>query len=411
VRNNPERLAWSILLVASGLCGLLAVGGPLGVRAAVRAATTQQEVTLEVQRGTLRVALEGLGDPIAADHTRHEIPDETVVGTGEGQGRLVARKPGDAGPVVAWIQLYESTEVVLHRARSPLFEVSDLPHEVVLEVTGGRVVVAVVDEDGRPSAAEVRTPHGVATMGQGSYEVVVGEIETEIRVRRGWAEVFEKLVAEGQRIVLREGTIAEVLPAVGNLVFNGGFSEGLEGWTTHTSGQDALQPLPEIEVETVEGTQVVRFHSIAGNAAKAGITQVVDEYIGNETSLELRVDLLIESHTLPVCGTLGSECPVMVRLEYTDGQGVEREWQQGFYSVPNPPGAPEPNPAFCITCSEPFEHDQIPAATWHSFLSGNLIILLSQSNRPPINIRAVTIYASGHAFDTLVAEVELLRGN
>jgi hypothetical protein len=409
MRRNPERLAWLVLLVSSSLCVVLAIGGPLGVRAAVRAATTQQDVTLEVQRGTLRVRLEGLGEWIAVDQAREGILDRTVVGTGEGQGRLVVRAPGESGAVVAWIQLYEATEVVLARARSPIFEISDLPHRVVLEVSTGRVLVSVAGENGRASEAEVHTPHGAATMGEGSYEIVVDEVDTKMTVRRGWAEVSDRLVAEGQRVVIDDQMIAEVLPAVENLMVNGDFSQGLEGWTTFTDREDPQQPLPEIAIESVEGLQAVSFRRTGMNAAEAGITQVVDEYVGGEQFLELRVNLMIESHSLPVCGSVGSECPVMVRIEYIDGQGGQRQWLQGFYSLANPPGME--NPMVCTTCSEPFRHIHIPTATWHSFLSGNLILLLGQDGQPPITIREITIYASGHEFDALVTGVELLPGD
>jgi hypothetical protein len=409
MKKNPERIAWSVLLVSSTLCALLAVGGPLGARAAIRAATTQQDVTLEVQHGILGVTIGGLGEAIAVDRTRDDIPDRTIIGTGDGQGRLVVRTPDEDSEVVAWIQLYDNTEVVLGRARSPMFDVSDLPHQILLEVADGRVLVRVINEASRPSTAEVRTPHGVATMSEGSYEVVVDDVDTEVTVRQGWAEVSSRVVGEGQRVVIDNDLIAEVLPAVENLLLNGDFSQGLAGWATQVERQDEQQPLPEIGVETIEGLQAVSLRRTGENAAAAGITQVIDEYVGGRQEfLELRIDLMIESHSLPVCGSLGTECPVMVRVEYVDGSGGQRQWQQGFYTLPNPPGMD--NPTVCTTCSEPFEHIQVPANTWHSFLSGNLMLLLSQDGRPPINIKAITIYASGHAFEALVTGVELLPG-
>ena len=118
---------------------------------------------------------------------------------------------------------------------------------------------------------------------------------------------------------------------------------------------------------------------------------------------------MIEYHNLPVCGSLGSECPVIVQIDYVDGEGGDREWQEGFYSVVNPPGIE--NPDVCWHCSETFRRTHIPGNTWYAYLSGNLILLLSRNGLPPQTIKEIAIYASGHEFDALVTDVELLVGS
>ncbi|MBE9508889.1 MAG: hypothetical protein IMY86_12685, partial [Chloroflexi bacterium] len=124
-------------------------------------------------------------------------------------------------------------------------------------------------------------------------------------------------------------------------------------------------------------------------------------------SLRLHLAVHIVEHSIPVCGEKGSECPVMVRVVYEDANGAEQEWLQGFYSQPNT-GASE-NPLVCVTCSTKNPHIQVREDTWYPYLSPNLIPQLSsQDGEPPTMIKSITIYASGHAFHSMITELELI---
>jgi len=83
-----------------------------------------------------------------------------------------------------------------------------------------------------------------------------------------------------------------------------------------------------------------------------------------------------------------------VRIDYKDIYGNDRVWYHGFFSL------------------DPAENDflypwdeQVPLRTWVTFDSGNLVEVFDE---PPAVITGLTIYASGHSFDALVTEVELL---
>ena len=124
------------------------------------------------------------------------------------------------------------------------------------------------------------------------------------------------------------------------------------------------------------------------------------------TSLELHVLLQIKDQNVPMCGTLGSECPVMVRIDYQDAQGADNEWLQGFYWLADTttPG----NPSVCVTCNTRNPHIQVRRDIWYSYLSPNLVPLLSHDGQPPTMIESITVYASGHTYHAMVDEVELI---
>ena len=50
--------------------------------------------------------------------------------------------------------------------------------------------------------------------------------------------------------------------------------------------------------------------------------------------------------------------------------------------------------------------EQVQPGNWQTYDSGNLMEELTDT--PPAIIKSLTIYASGHSFDAMVTEVDLL---
>ncbi|MFQ6100629.1 MAG: FecR domain-containing protein [Anaerolineae bacterium] len=399
MRNNPERLAWVVLLISFFTCVGLAVFVPLGTRWYVLNARIGQDVTLEIQRGPLRVTLAGRGAPVAIDEERNDIPQRTIVATDATAGRLVMHALQTDSPVVATIQLYDDTEVVLSSARSPRFPASHLPHEVVLEIRAGRVRINVSETEDRLTVAEVHTPHGAATFTEGSYEVKVNGTTMEVIVRDGQAGVVnntEHVVPLGpeERAIIDGERIVGPLPAERNLLVDGDFRQSLEeGWQPYD--KDVQQePAGTVEVITLEGRPAAWFHREGIGHVEVGIRQEINYDVRDFMSLALRLSVQVRGQSLPGCGSLGSECPIIVRIDYEDIHGTDREWYHGFYSVERA----------ATDWLNPWD-EQVPFQTWYAYDSGNLVEALQE---PPALIKAVTIYASGHSFDALVTEVELL---
>jgi len=414
MRNNPERLAWVVLLLSFFTCVSLAVGVPLSVRHYILYACVEQDVTLEVQRPPLSVTLPGRDLPISVADRMDNIREHTTVATDATAGRLVMHAPQVDSPIVAAVQLYDNTEVVLSSARSPRFLASSLPHQVALEVRGGRVRIGVSGTDDRPTTVGVHTSHGTVTLAEGTYWVSVNALATEITVRDGHASASNSAgqsvsLGPAERVIIEgNNQILGPLSAARNLVVNSDFALPLdEGWSSYSKDiQIADQPGGQVQSTEIEGRPVIVIEREGEGHAETGVTQRLDTDIRDFSFLQLHLLLYIEEHNVPVCGSLGSECPVMVRIDYKDADGGDRQWIQGFYSRPDP--NPDGNSLFCVTCSTHNEHIKVPEDTWYPYDSDNLIPLLSQGGKAPTLIKSITVNASGHTYKVFIAEVELI---
>jgi hypothetical protein len=290
---------------------------------------------------------------------------------------------------------------MLTAARSPRFSVSQLPHQVALEVLTGRVRINVADTDDRPTTAEVQTPHAVVILTEGSYEVKVSA-NTEVTVRNGQAQVRveqqETSLEPNQRVVVSDGKIGESLPAGRNLIANGDFEANLQNWTTYSRQADDKQPSGNIGIVANEGRRVVDFYRDGSNHAEVGIRQEINYDVRDFSALELHLAVRIIFEDIGGfggCGSLGSECPIIARIEYRDIYGSESESLHGFYIG-------EPQDGWLT-----YEWaDTVQEGTWQTYDSGNLMEELADT--PPALIKSLTIYASGHSFHAMVTEVELL---
>ncbi|HDD25153.1 MAG TPA: hypothetical protein ENF52_06935 [Chloroflexi bacterium] len=418
MRENPERLAWFVLLTSFFICIGLAVAIPLGIRHYIYYSQVKQPVRVEVQQPTLSITLAGRGLPLSVHDTYDDLPDGSIVQTGGAVGHLVTYFPhqDEQGNriVAVTIQLYENSGVVFESARSPRFSVSTMPHTVSLKVTKGRVRISISKGTDRPTTVHLRTDHATVTLSEGTYWITVDPSRTEITVRYGQAQI--RPIADDQilsldrseRAIVETHRIVGPLSSARDLIQNGDFTLPLEeGWQKYNRDiQIPGEPEGEVTLTEVNGRTSVLITRQGMGHLETGITQEINTYIRDFSFLQLHLLLNVIGHNVPVCGSLGSECPIMVRIDYRDADGNERQWLQGFYTLPDP--ATPGNPSFCVTCNIRNEHIQVPANTWYSYDSENLIPALSHDGQGPTLIKSITIYASGHSYQSAIAEVELI---
>lgn len=406
--RNRERLAWIILLVSFTLCVSLAVGVPLGIRQFLRTATRAQPTLLQPLHGTPSLQRGGRGEFIALQTSTWDVPAGSFLVTDSAaQALLTFYAPASGSETVATVQVYGDTRLRIQSARSPRFGLSSLPHRVGLQVESGRVRINVSPAGGRETAAQLHTPHLTAGLTAGSYEARVYGHLTEFIVREGYAEVVSAgghsvSLNNNQRTIARAGPAPlEALPTARNLLVNGDFRQPLEvGWETYTIEAGTV-PTPTypitvpatVQTTTVAGRSAVRFFREGIGHAEVGIRQTLNHNVRDLASLVLHLNVMVQGQSLPGCGSRGSECPIIVRIDYQDVFGGDQTWYHGFFSSPR-----------AETDLLYWWSDQIPWRTWVSYDSENLM----QSGAPPAVIKSVTIYASGHSFDALVTEVELL---
>jgi len=409
MRSSPEKLAWVVLLGSFFVCVAMAVMTPLSARWYVRNATATQDMSLQIHRGPLSVVRGGRGRPVSyADDTDEVLEGSRITAPNGGSGQILIQPADGGGPApIATVQLYDETELVLASARSPRFGSSPLPHHVNLEMETGRVRINVFGRSGRPTLVDVETAHGSVTLREGSYEVKINSV-TEATVRYGEAELTNQAgdrltLGPRERSLMGTQVIDGPLPAARNLVENGSFQEPLEeGWETYTEQADPTQPSGRVEITVAtmgnEERRVAEFYRNAVNHAEVGIRQEIGYDVRDFSSVELYMAVRIVSENilgLGGCGSMGSECPIIVRLDYKDIHGNDHDWVHGLYIGDPADGWPIHG-----------WHERVEPGVWQPYSTGNLMEALSEM--PPALIKSVRIYASGHSFHAQVTEVELL---
>ncbi|MBP7688622.1 MAG: hypothetical protein KA765_11965 [Thermoflexales bacterium] len=406
MRRNPERLAWTVLLVSLLICIGLTVAVPLSIRSFINDSTDVASITLEVQQGTVLVRRAGLDEPIGVTTGLANIPEGSSIRADENvQALLTIRATGDQTTLLT-VQIYGSTNLGILRARSPRFTQSGLPHQVQLGVEGGRVRLSVAGALERPIECELVTPQATAQLQDGTYAVDVTNDEAQVTVREGSATVNAQgsSLALGplQRTVVKlDSRPAGILSPERNLVINGNFRLPLDGtWETSHDLQQPTESPGDVTIVTDGSRRVALFQREGLYHAETALRQAINKDVRDFRALKLHFVVKVISHDVFVCGQAGSECPMMVRLDYKDDNGTDRSYLQGFYSQLDPNGV---NPNYNTTSGARVEHIRVPRNFSFTYDSGDLMPTLK-----PSQITAITFYASGHSYSASIAEVELL---
>lgn len=414
MRQNPQRLAWTVLLAAFAVCCTLAIGAPLAVRWYADTAERPQIVRLEVNSGTVLVSRPGRDSPDGITRRLDDVPEGSQIVTDDiSQGTVTFYAP-DGLTALGALQAYGDVQAGLTLVRSPRFASSRQPNRMLIDLSSGRARVSVLAGSPRGVVMTLRTPQGLVILDQpGSYSVEISDGETQVTVREGVANVVGagSLVTldPKQRTVVAAGQPpAGVLPAERNLIRNGDFGAPVESaWQVFQNRAIEADSLGLVDQSVTDGRSAVHFVRLGVNWGETGIRQEINRDVRDYSNLRLHMAVRIVDHSLPICGSLGSECPIMAKIEYQDRNGKPHEWVQGFYVRSDVNSSSSPNR--CVTCSSPSgPHTLVPPGTWYLYDSPNLIQLFSQVGAAPASITAISIYAQGHQYESLVSEAELL---
>lgn len=401
-RENPTRVAWLILSVNLLACCLLAVLAPLAVRSFLLHATRTDSVFVEATDGTVQLLPSGAGDPRAVTERRLVDEGSRLVTDPTARALLTVSEDEDGERVLATVQLWQDTSVAISRARTPRFGLSEDPHRLVLDLEKGRVFVATQQNDDRSVDVRLATPQAEIEFGIGTYDVIIGGEETQVRVRAGEAGVRAAgravTASGGQRVSVVAGMPPdEPVPDTVNLVLNGSFEGSLAPLWSQFGEVKQGHPAGKVVIIEDEQRRALRFsrRTEDGVPNRVGVEQNVDRDVQGYDSLALRLDLKLLHQSVPGGGEKATEYPVMVDIDYTDIYGKDLHWYQGFYYLPLPPGSPYLAPT----------GESVPLGVWYSYESPNLFELLSETR--PARINSLSIYAIGHDYDSLVSDVAL----
>lgn len=425
--SNPNRLAWSILITSFVIFCILATGIFLGVRWFLFDSTVPLQATLAVARGTVGVRA---GDSTEeAERGRRSLPVGARLTTdANSQGYITFADPYSQR-VVATLTLHADSTLILGDTARPRFEFSRTVYAVNITSLEGRADVYIVPELPRSIRVDVQSGLGWMRMENSGHYILTDRDNNSTVLNRGGQVVMINNVEQTRSVpvgmqgridsedgaLILENALVDILPESSFDTTNPANPTLPSEWGCYSTRDDPEAARGVYARETHLGLAVLHISrqpndaQSASSHAETGCLQWLGEPgawfpVSDYAYLELRATMLIQHQSLSTCGYRGSECPIMVVIEYLDIGGGERRWVHGFYAYHDPGLG---YPLRCDTCT--LDHERLTPGTWYTFTSGNLFQLLPADQRPQA-IKRVGFYASGHEYDVLLSEVAVLAG-
>lgn len=414
---NRQSLAWAVLLIAFGACLGLTIAVPLSIGAYREQARVALKLRVQTNEGTLGVvAPEGDRDFLAVSDPPQTRDAAITLITARTDNGLVQIFSPDESELVGRIQVYANTTLDIRRAVTPRFQASSGWQAVALRLDDGRIRLSIPEDGGRrPTEVTIQTPQGqVAVRAAGQYSVEASTEAVYVSVFGGQA-----ILDSGAGTLTLQSNQLGTLDAAGlhgplsterNLVQNGNFSASLTDWITGAwQVERSDQPAGETTLVAVDEEPALRFKRQGVGHADSSVFQILDQDVTDFKSLRLSLTMRFSQQSLPVCGSLGTECPLTARLEYEDTFGQTKAWQQGLYAMGTVSAG---SPDSCAVCGPPLNlnrHWRVSGLGQVVFFdSENLLERLDQEGIRPSRIKRLYLIAAGHTFEVDVIEVALI---
>ena len=426
---RSEFLVWVILIISC--CVSLLLCGTLSylIYSYFFESTTPLDVQLQVARGTI-----GITSPTSleesAERVGRTIESLTTISTDEQSlGILSFSDENDA--LVANITVRPETNFSHIRSSRPRFSMGGNTLTIEIGDLQGRLDILIIERlDYEVQLRVIGPEDSIATLSYpGRYEIEVNEsgllltnhsaLFTQLQGKEN-----SRLVPRGYAAWISSADISEITleRAYANLISDPTFERYFEflaenavsnaRWSCININDLANDPLGQFRGATKDGLDTMRFvrlGKIAGHGetrcfyqflselGEFGLSVTDYEYVGIQSTF------MIQGQSLSRCGFRGSECPIMLRIDYIDREGNDRRWFQGFF-IPHPDDNEHNNPLRCTNC--PALHERVSAQTWVQYDSGNLFNIFPENVRPEelINLQ---VYASGHQYDVFLSEISL----
>ncbi|MCB0075387.1 MAG: hypothetical protein KDE20_28220, partial [Caldilineaceae bacterium] len=112
-RENPERLAWGVILASFSVFAALMIAVPFAVNYVIRYTTVSQPSLLEPTLGTLLLYPSESAEPIAVTSARDDVAaGSRIIAADEStQGSLGLIGDEERGEILGSIQIYPSTDL------------------------------------------------------------------------------------------------------------------------------------------------------------------------------------------------------------------------------------------------------------------------------------------------------------
>lgn len=416
-REQPERLAWTILLGGFVLFLILLVAVPFAAFYTVKNFPVQRQARLESTLGTVWLIPFRGSERIAVTGMRNDIRVGSVIeAAGETtQGTLSLGGSDGITQTLGSIQFYAGTTIEIEQLSEPFFARSNNPYQVTVRLMQGQARIFNQSQpDQRALQVYLILPHGQVVMdAAGTYEIAAAPAKSEVIVRDGVADVRhnngdQTLIGTALRAELRGDELVQT-SAERNLIANGNFTlnQGSGSPDAWMSGVVAQKVNPgSVQFIPQEGRNVASFKRAVGELShtEVEIRQSIQEEVQLYNSLNLQFDLRLLNQSLAGGGMQGSEFPLRVEVIYTDIYGKEERWGRGFYYNDLLDDDDELNDNWPLDRTS---NEKVPQGQWYTYQSPNLIELFSERSTPPAQINEIRFYASGHKYWSFLSEVYL----
>lgn len=423
----PERVAWSVLLLSFGVFCILCAGITIGLQYFFFQSSIPMGVILQVGRNTARI-IQNNGTE-QAEINQREIGAGVIVVTDENEIRAQSNlvfSSTTSDDIIALVTLKGGTSVEVARAVRPRFSWSTTDYSIHLTDVVGQLDIRVSDNLSRQLDFNITTINNTEIRLQpgGHYELTVDENKVELKTVKENAIVITpgrtaaSSVPEGyiEQFNVTTGEFTRSEPTFVNLVQNSDLTADITDdgtveiahWTCENRSDDNGtfgQIVAKNSPQGLPSLELVR----SGSLGVSGATECIQEFtetqygvdVRDYNYLSVRVTLFVQYQSLSRCGTLATECPLMLRLNFFPEDGVERRWIHGIYARNDPASD---YPVWCDSCRE--AHVSIYSGSTYIYESSNLFSLFPGAEAPEY-LSELYFYASGHEYDVYVTDIAI----
>ncbi|MFP4322988.1 MAG: hypothetical protein ACLFTK_11095 [Anaerolineales bacterium] len=420
--RSAERLAWVTLLAAFAvfIISVLSIG--VGLRWFVLESTVALETQLRVGQGTMGIRQDTGNGEEAVRMNRALAERETITTDEVAQGYIQFVDTSHNNRVVGNALILPGGQIRLASSSRPRFNLGDNQYTLRLNEHEGRLELEIPPNLPRDIDVVVEGSLGRIYLSEsGLYHVWSFPDSMTLLPRGGGQAQLEPFQAEARQLAVPSGQTAIINAdtatvtirqttdeLVQNPLFLQATGPGLpDEWGCYSFSENADAPRGGQIHATLEGRRALHIHRAGVNPGygETGCRQFLGDANGLDVSeyrtLRIRATVNVLWHSLSICGSLASECPLMLELTYLNEIGIQQRWIHGFWSYQH-------NnldiPLTCNSCLIP--HDRIPPGNWHTYESANLFEL--PDGFKPSRLQQIRFYAAGHEYEVYVGEIALL---
>jgi hypothetical protein len=326
---------------------------------------------------------------------------------------------------VASVNLFGATSALtLRAAERPRFDLGTTGYQLGLTGVNGRLEVLIAKDLGQRINLELLTSQQIRLLisAPGRYRIDVRDTEVLVDSDGGVVVLLPPNQLPALTITstslynVVNNDLRAVSPPI-ELVQNSDFITAVEspdprlpsiptGWACNHTNIEPSSPRGTYNLVVKDGRNTLAM--VRGEGTQSPGETIcqqgfqigeVWQDISRYDTLTIQTTFNIAEQSLAGCGYLGSECPLMLRLDYLRADGTTGELVYGFYTLPDYTGV---YPTTCSSCRQ--QHIRVQQHTWFSFDSGNILAGFTAQERP-VALSRVRFYASGHQYDVKVSRV------